>query len=169
MAYKAPYTLTKMDVAALRQADYVCVSYDSEESTRVRLIKRVEKTERQPFAQDVEVYLDAPVIVQYCYDRDTSRAQCFGHVSLYQSQHCHASSVINTLRVGDGVVFSFYPDGHTTGSMEDAGLHGDMLKLTVYRNDKVIANWELATCTSKENTARMCKNVFRKTHETESV
>ena len=52
--------LTKLDIAAIRSADDLCVHLSSDR-TIVRLIKRKRVSEKDPFAQDVEHILPAAV------------------------------------------------------------------------------------------------------------
>lgn len=90
-----PYTLTKMDVAALRHADYLFVRLERDTPT-VRITKRVEKTEKNPFAQDIDYYIDAAVRLAYLYRQETKDARCNALVYLYHNQATPASSVVHT-------------------------------------------------------------------------
>src|SRR5215510_11663806 len=87
----AMYTLTKMDVAALRAADTLCVHLTKDRPGLVRAIKRANVTERNPFAQDAEHIIPAEVgFVQYGTAHkalvESGTARCNGHVDFYHSQ-----------------------------------------------------------------------------------
>jgi hypothetical protein len=63
---ESPYalpTLTKMDVAALRKGDVLCVHLTSQyPKGLVRVIKRADRNEANPFAQDQEHIIDGTAI-----------------------------------------------------------------------------------------------------------
>ena len=156
-------TLTKMDVAALRKADTLVVHLSKEHANGlVRAIKRVERDERNPFAQDVEHIITAASVSLYHSNASDLIAnggvRCTGHVSFYHSQNTPASTIIHTLREGDEITFRFYPDAHTNGYVFDAGLHADVLYLDVRRNGKRLS-WKLDISICQNNTARMCYGV----------
>lgn len=157
----ALYELTKMDIAALRKADMLSVHLVSGKQS-VRAIKRAERTEKAPFAQDIEYAIGAEVTLDYRAGLDAevnARCKCFGLIWLYQSQLTHATSIINTLRVGDGVRFSFYPDGGSNGYLAGRGIHRDLLYIIVYRKGVKHAQFEIEDSTCPDNTARMCQGV----------
>jgi hypothetical protein len=161
--YTVPYVLTKMDISAMRKADLLLVGLNHRAAgeSLVKLSKTFRPSERCPFGHDSEHVIAAPVVLHYgAYGDDTSHIKCWGHVSLYADQQCIHSSVLATLRAGDGIKFEFYPDHHTTGGLANAGFHGDALRLQVYRGDKLVAKFVLDTCTSPDNTARMCKGAI---------
>src|ERR1700693_5470600 len=110
-----PHILSKMDISALRKATHLSVHYLAADDTKVRAIKENRPSEKEPFAQDIEYVMPIPVTIQYSYGRDSSRAICHELLWLYPEQHCHASSVLATLKAGDGIAFVFYPDAHTNG------------------------------------------------------
>jgi len=167
MAYVEPYILTKLDIAALRKADFLTVRFDGSDASKCEafLIKRAVKSERDPFATDQYHAIAAPVRV-YGFDykpEDVTRVQCWEMLWLYWSQGGHAESVLGTLRAGDAIKFEFYPDYHSNGYLAKAGLHGDALRLHVFRGDetlrKLVATWELRSQCSPDNSARMCKGI----------
>jgi hypothetical protein len=77
---------------------------------------------------------------------------------IYHSQGAPVSSILKTLREGDEIRFSFYPDCHSNGYVASAGLHADCLYLHVTRNGKR-RTWELASSITAANSARMCRGV----------
>jgi hypothetical protein len=158
-----PYTLDKLDVAALRKADYVSVSLMNGEG-KVRAIKRIEKTERNPFATDAEHYIAAPVRIYCGYRYETRNPQCHALVYLYQSQKTPATSIINTLQAGDSIRFEFYPDRFRTQAMQQKStFHADALMLKVYdKTGKLKADWELHLSVCEDNSARMCRGIYEK-------
>src|SRR4051794_37329624 len=111
--------LSKLDVAAIRHANDLTVHLNNKCQTGiVRLIKRKRVTESDPFAQDVEHMLTATVELHGMRGQDQLKAgsvQCFAMVGLYHDQHSHASCIFKTLRAGDELTFSFWPDAHTNG------------------------------------------------------
>lgn len=163
--FPTPYELTKLDIAAIRHADYLHVVYDAPknlngDTCRVRATKRREPTERDPFAHDVDHYIAAPVIVYQNWKTDISAARCSSLVYLYPDQITHAGSVLRTLRAGDAIAFRFWPDALPNGNVKGAGLHADVLYLLVYRNCKQVAEYKLDVSVCEDNTARMCRNIY---------
>jgi hypothetical protein len=155
-------TLTKMDVAALRKGDVLCVHLTSQyPKGLMRVIKHANRNEANPFAQDQEHIIDAPVTLNGFNGRaeiESGRAKCFGHVTFYHGQHTPAPCIVQTLREGDDITFRFYPDAHTNGYVSKAGLPGDVLYLDVRRGDKRFS-WELENSICPDNTARMCQGI----------
>jgi hypothetical protein len=161
MPYLVPHILTKIDIAALKHADYLTVRFDGSDNSKsaVSAIKRAHKTEQDPFATDQYHTISAPIMVHGYDYKPASHVTCWEMLSLYYAQGGHVESVIGTLRAGDGVRFEFYPDYHSNGYMAKAGLHGDALRLHVTRGDKRFATWELAAQGCPDNSARMCKGI----------
>lgn len=126
------YELTKIDVAAMRQCDALTVNYARDGGT-VCATKEVAKTERQPFAQDVSHYIDAPVSIRTYRGEDISHVRAYGHVRQYHGQRCDARSIIATLRPGDRIAFEFCAGGHSTDAMLAADVHGDFLRIIIRR------------------------------------
>jgi hypothetical protein len=158
--YTVPYVLTKMDISAMRKADMLLVGLNHRAAgeSLVKLVKTFRPSDSCPFGHDAEYVIGAPVILRYgAYGDDTSHVHCWSHVSLYPDQQCTRSSILATLRAGDGIKFEFYPDHHTTQGLARAGFHGDAIRLLVYRGDKHVATFVLDQCTCPDNTARMCK------------
>src|SRR3954466_12169269 len=70
MAYAEPYTLTKLDIAALKACDYLWfgLGRDTEEFGHIDLIKRApDASEKNPFPQEARRVLKAPVTVRKDY------------------------------------------------------------------------------------------------------
>lgn len=156
------YTLTALDIAALRKADDICVHLtERHPSGLIRVIKRAEKTTKNPFAQDVEHIIAAPVeidVFNAAPEIASGKAKCFALVSLYHSQKTPASMIVNSLRAGDVVRFVFRPDHHTNGYLARVKLHADVLCLMVWRNGKRVEH-TLHASIAPENSARMCAGV----------
>ena len=150
------YILTKIDLAAMKQADFLSIRLDGETGL-VRAIKERKKTDKEPFAHDIEHVIEAPVRdYKRVYGVTNSARKYRELIWLYPGQHCHVSSIIKLLRVGDKIEFEFYPDYHTNGYSKDARLHGDMLRLQVERG-KERFTFNLQASIAPENSARMCQ------------
>lgn len=153
------YTLTKLDIAAIRKADDLVVVL-AEGKPAVTLTKKKRLNDPDPYAQDTRYSLDAPVTLDGWHRREeTATARCFSYVTIFHNQHTHTSSVLNTLRVGDQISFRFWPDAHSNTNMARARLHGDVLYLDVYRNGHRHAEFEIDHTNCPDNSARMCRGV----------
>jgi len=163
MAYVPPYELTKLDVAALRKADYIVCWLNSHGvvGSRFEAVKRAEKTVANPFAVDVHHEIAAPVTCVRDWSNGNGEWACVESVTFYRSQVCHAASVIGTLRAGDAIKLQFYPDAHSSPVLKEAGFHGDQFNLVVYRAGKRHAIFELRSSICQNNSARMCRPVVR--------
>jgi hypothetical protein len=159
MTRQAPYELTKLDIAALRQADYIVAWLDCNGvvGSKFQAVKRAVKTEKNPFATDVVHEIAAPVRCRYDYRDENATWSCVESVTFYRSSPCPAGSAIATLRAGDAITLEFYPDSHTTQALREAGFHGDAFNLHIHRKDKHVATFELRSSICQDNTARMCK------------
>jgi hypothetical protein len=130
--------LTKDDITAFRKADQMAVHLSSDHPNGlVRLIKR-KPYNAGPFEDDKE-YRVTTVKVQMETFRGNEAlaagtAKCFELVSFYHDQGTPASSIIKTLRIGDDVTLSFYPDCHSNGYVAAQALHADCLYLRVRRD-----------------------------------
>jgi hypothetical protein len=154
--------LSKTDIAAIRKADSLCIHLNARHPNGlVRLIKR-KPYNAQPFETDQEYVLaNEHVTMETTSGRDALErgiAECFSLVSIYHSQGCPSSSILKTLRAGDELTFSFYPDCHSQMYVARAGLHADCLYLHVRRNGKR-HTFELESSICPENSARMCRGV----------
>ena len=119
--------LTKLDIAAIRQADAIVVClYQREPDGKVRLIKHVERNENNPFAQSIEHNLPADVVISGYHGTGIKdgAVSCSAHADIYHPQITPLSSALRTLRVGDKLRFVFRPDAHTTQALCNAGIHG---------------------------------------------
>lgn len=158
-------SLTKDDIHAIRHADTLVIHLGHPsvgEKGLVRLIKKKRMFNAKPFEQDQEYVLDnAKVVMETSRGQaalESGQAKCFGYVTIYHSQRTPASSILKTLKVGDLITFSFYPDAHSNDYVRKAGLHADALYLHVVRNGKR-QSWELDVSICPNNTARMCYGV----------
>lgn len=161
MTYVPPYELTKIDIAALRHADHIVAWLDCNGvvGSKFEAVKRAEKTEKNPFATDVRHEIAAPVRCHHDYRDENATWSCVESVSLFPSQACQASSALATLRVGDAIALEFYPDSDTTQALREHGFHGDVFNLHIHRKGKLVATFELGSCTSQDNSVRMCKRI----------
>ena len=154
--------LTKDDIAAIRNADDICVHLGPQNPEGlVRLIKRKPMFNAKPFETDQEHVLTAWVTMETLSGRDALErgvAQCFAMAGIYHNQSSGVSSILKTVRVGDELTFSFYPDGHCNGYVAAAGLHADILYLHVRRKGKR-QTWEFDVSVCANNSARMCRGV----------
>ena len=65
----------------------------------------------------------------------------FGSELLHQwGVASEVSTVTGSLRPGDGIRLSWFPDGLTTGPLRDAGFHHDMVRLEVRRGDRLLVH-----------------------------
>ena len=153
--------LTKNDIAAIRGANDICVHLNQRHPQGlVRLIKR-KPYNAKPFETDQEHDLTATVTMETFAGRqalESGAAQCFAMAGIFHNQRCEVSSILKTLRVGDVLEFSFYPDGNSNGYVAAAGLHADFLYLRVTRNGKRQC-WKLISSVCPANSARMCRGV----------
>lgn len=153
--------LTKDDVHAIRTADTICVHLNARNPQGlVRLIKR-KPYNAKPFEVDQEHTLTANAVIETTLGKtalESGAAECFAMENIYHSQATPVSSILKTLRVGDEITFSFYPDCHSNGYVAAAGLHADVLYLYVLRNGKRIT-WEFSQGICPANSARMCRGV----------
>lgn len=150
-------TLTKDDIAAIRKANDICIHLNaSNPDGLVRLIKR-KPYNAKPFDCDLEHALPARVQVE-----NRMQAECFAMAGIYHEQGCGISSILKTLRAGDELTFSFWPDAHSNQYVTEAGLHADALYLDARRDGKRIARWELDQSTCPDNSARMCKGARKR-------
>jgi hypothetical protein len=154
--------LTKTDLAAIRNANDICIHLSARNPNGlVRLIKRKPLYDAKPFETDQEYILTASVVMETARGQtaiENGSAECFAMAGIYHNQRSPVSSILNSLRVGDELTFSFYPDGHTNGYVAAAGLHADILYLHVRRNGKR-QTWEFTNSICPANSARMCRGV----------
>ena len=169
------YTLTKMDIAALRKADRLSIHFNGRDPDKniVRAIKDNRPSEANPYAQDIEHRIAIPIRCRaynghgdYVSAEDIKAVTCFAHVYFYHAQHTAASTIVQMLRAGDEAWFEFIGDGHTTYAMDERGeFHGDELVLHVERGEgKARKHLEFVmdhgTCL--DNSARMVRGLPRR-------
>lgn len=155
--------LSKMDIAALRAADYLIVRLNRH-GTEVSAVKEADRTEKNPFAQNQYHPIPATIRIHGVYEGgpEFARAQCFESVQFYHSQNTAASTVAKALRPGDLLTFEFWPDAGN-GYVAKAGLHHDSLNLYVERGgrDKRL-QFHLSDSICPDNSARMVQGVASK-------
>lgn len=147
------YTLTARDVAAMRKANYLTVRYNG--TSTVRAVKRAERTDNDPFAQDVEHDIPAPVTCRAYGATVTERTTACAIVSLYKFQ----AGPIDVLKTGDAVAFEFVA-GNDNDYLRAAGLHHDELHVIVRRGAKEIV-LTIAGSICPDNLARMVRGLDR--------
>jgi hypothetical protein len=155
--------LTKTDIAAIRKADDLCVHLGKQHGQGlVRLIKR-KRYDSKPFETDQEYILENVTVGMEtglgAKALEAGTAQCFAMAGIYHDQSTPVASALKTLREGDELKFSFYPDCRSNGYVAAAGLHADCLYLHVRRNGKRVATWVVASSICPDNSARMCIGV----------
>jgi hypothetical protein len=154
--------LTKSDITAIRAADDICVHLGTRNPQGlVRLIKR-KGYNAKPFETDQEYILESVTVTMETglglSALESGAAECFAMAGIYHNQRSGVSSILKTLRVGDELTFSFYPDAGTNGYVAAAGLHADSLYLHV-RRASGRQTWELCDSICPNNSARMCRGV----------
>ncbi len=151
-----PYTLTAMDLKALRAANDISVHLNARfPDGRVIACKDNPQYGKDPFAErDIEYVVPIPVT------EDKKAQSNFASFGLYRhGGFGHAASVIDCLKVGDEVSFIFRADGGANQNNAPVGLHVDQLWLHAVRGGKKRLEFVVCTCICPENTARMCKGV----------
>lgn len=167
--------LTKMDIAALRKADRLCVHFNGRDPDKnlVRAIKENRPSEANPYAQDVKYRITILIkcraydgLCGYVSAEDIKAVTCFAYIGLYHSQHTPASTIVQMLRAGDEVWFQFTGDAHTTDAMDEHGeFHGDELILHVKRGEgKARKHLEFVMDYGiyRDNSARMIRGLPRR-------
>ena len=153
--------LSKLDVAAIRKCDWLTVRYVAQpagsRASQVEAWKRANKTESDPFAQDVVHLVPASVTLLQDTRHDYSRAECVAVIWPYSAGHVR--SVIDTLRAGDQIEMQFYPDGHSSPALLKAGFHADLLSLGIRRGGKPFAVFDFDVEISNSISWRMCRGV----------
>lgn len=149
MATETPTGLTKIDIAALKQADSIEINYPASPSQPAFVAsKRQEKTEASPFAADYVYHTIASATSFFApegYSDDVSNARGHEVLSIYRDAPNHVASILAILKVGDFVTFQFAADYGSTTALKEVGFHADMLYMRVRRGDKVIARFTLET------------------------
>ncbi len=139
--------LTKIDLAALRAADSLQITAPETYGACIAH-KKIAKTEKDPFAQDASHVVTARSTIDG-YGIDISEARGFEVLRIYRADDHFAgntiAAVLTMLKVGDELTFVFGADAHTTGALRDVGFHADTLFLTIRRNGKCFAKFELET------------------------
>lgn len=150
------HTLTKMDIAALRQCDQLIVRRDPD--ALVYATKKIAKQVNNPFASDEAVYtIAAPVRFAESWRRDTTHARAFELLYNYTNQVTPFGCILATLKVGDAIEFVFCADAHSSQAMREAGWHADALQLMVRRAGKLVAQWDLSVSVMRDGPSRMVK------------
>jgi len=162
--YEPPYELTKIDIAALRQADYLMIgthgasnySRQTKPDPVFRAGKRFPKSEKNPYEHDVQHSVPAPIRCKYNYKTPDSEYHCAEYLSLFPDQKCDTSSILATLRAGDAIAIEFYPDHGTHDDLREGGFHCDAVQLLVYRKGSLHATFMLASRVNRSR-YRMCR------------
>lgn len=160
--------LSKDDIDAIRKADDLVVHLGTGNDNfckgMVRLIKR-KPFRPKPFETDTEYVLENVKVGMETAEGNRAlgegKAKCFAMIGIYPNQRTPAWSILSTLKVGDEVTFSFWPDAHSNKYVDDADLHADALYMHVTRKGKR-QSWELDISICPNNSARMCQGVQRK-------
>jgi hypothetical protein len=155
--------LTKNDITAIKMADHIVVHLNATHPTGlVRLIQ--DQTPPVPFARETEHNLPALVTLEgrytlYPESVTGSSVDCVSHQYVGYEGYNSVRSIMLSLKAGDELSFAFHPDSHSNQYTKDAGLHADVLYLTVRRKDKKVAVWTFDSTICPDNSARMCRNL----------
>lgn len=152
-----PYLLTKLDIAALQQADYLTVMLTNGVS-RVLVGQQVKETLKRPFTQDGVHQIEAPIHVT-----NSGNAQGRFYASMNfdrRFRDTHISAVTAQLRVGDAISFQFYADYLTSEVIRTAKLHADVLRLQVRRGKRLFI-FEIDHVIAPSGAARMCEAAYK--------
>ena len=149
--------IDRMFINALKSADSLVLRWDEEKDreTGIELTKRATDQDkvRDPFIQDKTIYFETrgwihgdngfkkAVAVRFLYPR----SDIFGL----------GVSLARVLRPEDELEIEWYPGAHTTANLEDAGLHGDVVFLLVFRKDKPLLRIEVESSICEDNGVRM--------------
>ena len=143
-----PYTLTALDLAALRRCDRIAVVLRPDAGI----------SEVGAIGEDeMEYLLPVPITVEGYWRTALVDAACFALIYNYPSQKTHASSVLATLKAGDAIRLHFYPDALSTPALRASRFHGDALYVYVYRKDKLHAKFQIAHAVCNVESVRMCR------------
>lgn len=158
------YTLTALDVAAIRAAD-CCVIRFAPDAPPVRFIKRApEPTARVPFPQEQEHTIAAPVTFKgYDSGTDYSQATAVFVVHLYR----FSPGVLASLRAGDAIGFHVVADNNTD-HLRNAGLHCDAIEVR-FRRGKTTFDATLDYRVGPDNSARSVKGTATRVHSLAEV
>jgi hypothetical protein len=79
MTAQIPYELTKLDIAALKKAEHIAVQYNPEHEIPglVRALKKAERTEKDPYAEQACYVIPAPVRLRYHWDYKQGHVRCY--------------------------------------------------------------------------------------------
>lgn len=172
------YTLTKMDIAALRSANRLVIHYNSDhpDLNGAQAIQENRPTEKDPYAQDVNYCIPIPTVLRHSdgiFGRaaSTTGVRAFAHIYLYPKNakgnggdtHYPSDTIIGLLKAGDRVRLYFDADGHNCGFIVGANMHADTLYLLVERGDPdkkpQRMHFVLDQTVCLNNTARMVQGV----------
>jgi len=152
-------TLTKTDVAALKQADHVCFDRERNGDSGLRCIKELKKA--GPYEDRERTYEIACTSVLRGGEGTVSQAaQCFELEYVWRSGESVIGSIISLLRVGDVIQLEWLAD-NSNGYLREALTNGrklyrDELYLRIKRNGKYL-RFHVATSICPDNTARMIR------------
>lgn len=145
------YALTKLDILALQQADYLTVLL-TDGVGRVMLSKQTKKSQKNPFEQTGAHTLDAPI---YVTNAGSQQGRFYSSLNFDRAfYNTHIAAVAAQLRAGDQIHFEFYADYLTSEVMKKAGLHADVLRLHVRRGRRLFV-FEIDHVTAPDGAARM--------------
>lgn len=162
--------LDKVQIAALRKADTISFHHNDGKSYIVAT-KRKERTERDPFADDVRVNIRCKwSLVNYeSNDPNDAHASAFSAPAipgdkfkafemLHSPSHTdHWQTTASLLKPGDVLTLKWVRGGKTTDGMRDAQFVGDDLFLRVQRGDKSLTFHVGDTICQRYSTARMVR------------
>lgn len=159
-----------MQVAAMRKADRVCFVHDKRQSY-IRAIKVNPATDRNPFAQDIEIVI--PCETRFVsYEKDENYFHPMPDFTAFEMEHCAQSSLdwqttAGFLKVGDVITLKWCRGAMNTQGVDDIDWCGDYLKLQIARGDKKYSFHVDQCFVPRHSSARMIRNV--RPHAAETV
>jgi hypothetical protein len=154
--------LDALQIAAMRKADVMCFHH-RERQSYIRAVKRNAKTERNPFAEDVEIVI--PCETRFVsYEKDESYFHPMPDFTAFEMEHCAQSSLdwqttAAFLKVGDVVTLKWCRGAMNTQGADDIGWCGDYLKLQIARGDKKFSFHVNQCFVPRHSSARMIRDV----------
>jgi len=133
--------LTATDIKALRKCDALAVDWytdkDGTEVSQLRAIKRADP--KEPFATDITYRIALPSRLTDYAARYTSAPRDTNRSGFALMSTSEFNEVVHTalgfLRVDDDIALRWLADNNS-GTLSDAGLHSDELRLEVIRGNK---------------------------------
>ena len=169
--------LDKIDIAALRKADRILFRHSGGKST-IEAIKDGVKTERDPFARDVDHIIPCDFRIEdyteglFRISHDARRA---GRFEAFESVHryAHTTGVFDTfaafLRPGDEIRLEWMRDAGRTLALAETPLHADELRAHVSRGETGRYMFHIDYRITDDSGARMVRVPWSSTRQAEAL